>query len=100
MGVLNFIAGLAAIILAFELLIATLLFAALCGGLWFGLNLGNKKLSPLFVKANTFIEKGQQKERKGLRVALTPLIKASAVGTSVAASVTYLRSRLTSRGRP
>jgi len=92
-GVLNFIAGLATIILALELLIATLLFAAVCGGLWFGLNFGDRKLQPLLVKLNGYIAKGESLERQGLSKALRPLIAASSFGASIAATVSELGAR-------
>jgi hypothetical protein len=93
MDVLNILAGLAAIVLSLELLLATILFAALCGGIWYGLRMAQKKSRPAYAKVHEFIAKGEELERKGLTRAVRPLIVVVAYGEQVGTTVSRLIER-------
>jgi hypothetical protein len=90
MGVLNFLAGLAEIILAIELVVLLLVIAAVCAGIWFGLRFAEKKATPAFDKANEYIAKGRAYEQKGLRIAAKPVIMLHAFGEQVGVTLTRL----------
>lgn len=93
MDVLNVIAAIAAVILSLELLVATILFAALCGGIWYGLHLAQKKSGPAYAKVHELIAKGEDLERKGLTKAVRPLIVAAAYGEQIGTTVSRLIDR-------
>lgn len=97
MNVLNFIAGIAAIILGLELVIACLLAAALCGGIWFGLRFAEKKAMPLFDKVNGYMAKGRQIERMSLSYAVKPFIMAHALGAQIGITASTLAERTRDR---
>lgn len=99
MDTLNTLAGIAAIILSLELLLATILFAALCAGIWFGLRLAQKKSRPAYEKVHQLIAKGEDLERKGLTRAVRPLIVATAYGEQIGTTVSRLIER-TRQGTP
>lgn len=99
MGVLNFLAGLAAIILALELLVVTLLAAAVCGGIWYGLRIAQRKSPPLLARANGYIDKARAYERTGLRLLVKPVILANAYGVSAGTAILTLIERARA-GRP
>ncbi len=93
MGVLNLLASIAVIVLALELLVAVLLFAAVCGGLWFGLRLGQKKSSTLFAKLDGYVGMAREQERRVLGYAALPFIQGTALGEMVLTIVRSLYSR-------
>lgn len=93
MGVLNFIAGLAEILLAIELVVVTLILAALCAGIWFGLRFAEKKAVVGLDKANEYIAKGRNYERKGLGMAVKPVIEIHAIGEQVGVTLTRVIAR-------
>lgn len=90
MGALDFIAGLAEIILALILLIATLLVAALCGGLWFGLRFTERKSGPALDKVNEYVGKARRFEKTGLGYAVKPVIAANSAGEAAGNAITAL----------
>lgn len=93
MGVLNFIAGLAAIVLAIELFILVLVIAAVCGGLWFGLRFAEKKASPAFAKVNGYVELARRYEKTALGIAVKPVIQAHEFGALIAGTLGSLVER-------
>jgi len=92
-NVLNFLAGLATIVLAMELLVLVFLVAAVCGGIWFGLRFAEKKADPALDKVNSYIDQARGYERMGLRMAVKPLIILHAFGEMVGVTVTSLVNR-------
>lgn len=93
MDVLNALAGIAAIILALELLTATVLFAALCGGIGYGLRLARKKSGVGYAKVHELIATGEEYERKGLTRLVTPVIVVASYGEQVGTTVSHLIDR-------
>jgi hypothetical protein len=91
--VLNAIAGVAAIILALELLIVVVLFAALCVGAWYGLRMGQRQVQPGFVKVNDYVAQGRAIERKALGIIAKPFIVAHSFGEIVGVTVTTVVAR-------
>lgn len=90
MGVLDFIAGVAAIILAIELFVAMVLFAGICGAIWFGLRLAQKKTDPGIQKLNGYIDRYRPYERRGLGYLALPVILAYQWAARIGATVTSL----------
>jgi hypothetical protein len=90
MGVLNFIAGLAAVILTLELLVLTILIAAICVGVWYGLRFAERKAHPLFDKVNGYVEMARNYEHRGLRLLVKPVIVAHACGEQIGVTISSL----------
>jgi hypothetical protein len=94
MSILNFIAGIAAIILALEVLVVAILFMGIATGLWFGLRFGQRRMGRSFSKVNTALSQATAIERKGLALAVQPFIQATATGQAITATVKRLLTRL------
>lgn len=90
MGALNFIAGLAAVILVLELLAVTILGAALCGGVWYGLRLVKRKSHSAFDKVNGYVDKTRVVEHGALRYVVAPVIVAHSLGENIGVTVSKL----------
>ena len=90
MDFLNILAGLAAILLGFELLVVVLIIAAVCGGIWFGLLKGDQKASIGFAKLHRYLEQVRNYERLGLRTAVKPVILLYGLAEAVAVTVQRL----------
>lgn len=87
MDALNFIGALAAILLLLELLVLLVVVAALCAGLGFGMRFVDKRSSPVLDKVNAYIEQARGYRRKGLRLAVKPIIAIHALGESLGVTV-------------
>ena len=90
MGVLDLLAGIAAVILALELFVVTVIFAAACAGVWFGLRFAQKKTDPSIQKLNGYIDKYRPYERRGLGYLALPIMLARQWGTRIGVTVSGL----------
>jgi len=97
--VLNFMAGLAEIVLAIELVFVVFVLAAICAGIWFGLSKAESKgIEPGFAKLNEYLSRGAELRHKGIRTAMTPLIALVSFGEVVSVTVRSLVARAKSQG--
>ena len=93
MGALNFLAGLAAIVLAIELVVLVFILAAICAGVWYGLRFADRKATPAFNKVNEYVDRARGYERTGLRYAVKPFIALHVFGESVGVTLSDLIER-------
>jgi hypothetical protein len=92
-SVLNHLAQAAAVILLAELLVVLLIFAALAGGLAFGLRWGRGKLRDAFEKGNSYLPLLRTYVHTGTDYVAKPLIAAGKVASTVKGTALAIRKR-------
>ncbi|HEV3312191.1 MAG TPA: hypothetical protein VG815_16900 [Chloroflexota bacterium] len=97
MDALNLVAALAAVILGVELFVVTLLLAAICFGIWFGLRFAERKAQPAFDKIDGYVTQARAIERKALGFVVKPLIEAHAFGEMIGVTIAGLAERTRER---
>jgi hypothetical protein len=93
-SVLNHLAQAAAVILLAELLVMLLIFAALAGGLAFGLRWGRGKLRAAFEKGNSYLPLVRKYVHTGTDYVANPVIAAGKVADTVKGTALAIRKRV------
>jgi hypothetical protein len=93
-SVLNHLAQAAAVILLAELLVMLLIFAALAGGLAFGLRWGRGKMRAAFEKGNSYLPLARKYVHTGTDYVAKPLIAAGKFADTVKGTALAIRKRV------
>jgi hypothetical protein len=96
MKVLTHLGQAAALILLIELFVMVVVFAAIAGGLAFGLHWLRGKTDSAFGKVNTPVDTGTEYVRTGLDYAAKPVIVAGGYASTVKGTVRAIQQRVRS----
>lgn len=94
MDVLRHLAEAAAVILLIELLVVVLIFAAVAGGVGFGLHWVRGKGEQYFPKVNEYVATGRKYVHQGTDYAAKPVIVAGGFGATVRETLDSIRRRV------